>query len=414
MNLRVWHDGRDVGLLSANERRLRFAYADAWRSDAQAFALSPRLPMTLPEHEGDEVLHFFANLLPEGPVLDTLCRLRRLPRGDVFRLLASFGRECAGAFDVLAEDESPDQAFGHVPYDANMIRADLAEMRRDVPLLHRHGELRLSLAGAQNKLPVALIDGRLHLPVGAAASTHILKPALPGAYAHSVENEALCMRLSAAVGIPTASVRLWKDPEPMLLVERYDRVVSPERVTRLHQLDFCQIAGVLPDQKYEADGGPGFASLFALVDAHATLPARDRLQLVDWLVFNFLIGNADAHGKNASMRHDRDERLRLAPAYDLLSTSYWPSLSPKMAMGIGGEKRPDWVMARHWQRLCTATAINLAQLRRRALALTEAAATALPEVAAVLGIDATSTIVKHLRDSIERRGAWIDERMTHA
>jgi HipA-like protein len=177
MTLRVWHDGRDVGLLSANERSLRFAYADAWRSDAQAFALSPRLPMTSSEHEGDEVLHFFANLLPEGPVLDTLCRLRRLPRGDVFRLLASFGREGAGAFDVLAEDESPDQAFGHVPYDADMIRADLAEMRRDVPLLHRHGELRLSLAGAQNKLPVALIDGRLHLPVGAAASTHILKPA---------------------------------------------------------------------------------------------------------------------------------------------------------------------------------------------------------------------------------------------
>jgi hypothetical protein len=85
-----------------------------------------------------------------------------------------------------------------------------------------------------------------------------------------------------------------------------------------------------------------------------------------------------------------------------------------MAMGIGGEKRPDWVMARHWQRLCTATAINLAQLRRRALALTEAAATALPEVSAALGIDVTSAIVKHLRDSIERRGAWIDERMKHA
>jgi serine/threonine-protein kinase HipA len=414
MNLRVWHDGRDVGLLSAKERRLRFAYADAWRSDPQGFALSPRLPMTSSVHEGDEVMHFFANLLPEGLVLDTLCRLRRLPRGDVFRLLEHFGREGAGAFDILADGEMPDRSTDYAPYDVQSLRDDLADMRRDVPLLHRHGELRLSLAGAQNKLPVALIDDRLHLPLGTAASTHILKPALPGACDHSVENEALCMRLAAAVGIPTAAVQIWTDPEPMLLVERYDRVVSAGRITRLHQLDFCQLAGVLPDQKYESDGGPGFASLFSLVDAHATLPARDRLQLADWLVFNFLIGNADAHGKNASMHNDRDGRLRLAPAYDLLSTRYWPSLSPKMAMAIGGEKRPDWVMARNWQRLCAAISINLAQLRRRALALTEAAATSLPEVAATLGIDAASAIVKHLRDSIARGGAWIDERMTHA
>ena len=414
MRLQVWHQGRSVGVLTSAERALHFAYAEEWRSDARAFALSPRLPTTLSEHVGDEVLHFFANLLPEGPVLDSLCRLRRLPRGDVFRLLASFGREGAGAFDVMAEGESLDQASGHLRYDADMIRADLAEMRRDVPLLHRHGELRLSLAGAQNKLPIALIDGRLHLPAGAAASTHILKPALPGAYAHSVENEALCMRLADAVGIPTAKVQIWPDPEPMLLVERYDRVAADGKISRLHQLDFCQLAGVLPDAKYESDGGPGFAAIFALVDAHSALPARDRLQLADWLVFNLLIGNADAHAKNASMRYGLDGRLHLAPAYDLLSTSYWPSLSPKMAMGIGGEKRPDWFMARHWQRLCTSTSLNLAQLRRRALALAERAATSLPAVAASLAIDADAAVVAHLRNSITRRHAWIDERMTHA
>lgn len=414
MRLQVWHQGRRVGVLSSTKRTLHLAYTDTWQSDAQAFSLSPRLPISQTEHEGDDVLHFFANLLPEGPVLDTLCRIRRLPRGDIFRLLESFGREGAGAFEVWPEDVIRDDTLDYARYDATTIRADLAEMRRDVPLLHRHGELRLSLAGAQNKLPVALIDGHLHLPLGTAASTHILKPALPGSYVHSVENEALCMCLADALGVPTAQVQIWPDPEPMLLVERYDRVAANEQIMRLHQLDFCQLAGVLPDEKYESDGGPGFARVFALIDAHSTLPARDRLQLADWLVFNFLIGNADAHAKNVSMRYGLDGRLRLAPAYDLLSTSYWPSLSPKMAMGIGGEKRPDWVMARHWQRLCAATSLNLVQLRRRALAMAAHAATSLPEVAAKLDIDVMSPVVMHLRDSVARRGGWIDERMTHA
>lgn len=412
--LRVWHEGRCVGLLSAAERSLRFAYAPDWLADGAAFALSPRLALAQPVHNGDEVLHFFANLLPEGRVLDTLCRLRRLPRGDIFRLLESFGREGAGAFEVGPEEGEPGRESGYVRYDIDAIRGDLAEMRRDIPLLHRHGELRLSLAGAQDKLPVALLDGRLHLPRGIAASTHILKPALSSAYLHSVENEALCMRLAAAVGIPVASIQIWPDPEPMLLVERYDRVVSANQIARLHQLDFCQLAGVLPDQKYESDSGPGFATLFALVDTHSTLPARDRLQLADWLLFNFLIGNADAHAKNASMRYGADGRLRLAPAYDLLSTSYWPQLSTKMAMGIGGEKRPEWVMARHWQRLCTAASLNLAQLRRRALTMVDALLNALPPETAKLGFERAQPITVHVQTTVEQRGAWIAERMRGA
>lgn len=412
--LRVWHEGSGVGLLSTAQRSLRFAYAPDWLADETAFALSPRLPLSQPTHDGDEVLHFFANLLPEGRVLDLLCRLRRLPRGDIFQLLESFGREGAGAFAIGPEQAEPERDAGYVHHDVDAIRGDLAEMRRDVPLLHRHGELRLSLAGAQDKLPVALQDGRLYLPRGSAASTHILKPALSGAYPHSVENEALCMRLAAAVGIAVADIQIWPDPEPMLLVERYDRVDSGNGVTRLHQLDFCQLGGVLPDQKYESDGGPGFATLFALIDTHSALPARDRLQLADWLLFNFLIGNADAHAKNASMRYEADGRLRLAPAYDLLSTSYWPQLSTKMAMGIGGEKRPEWVMARHWQRLAVATSLNLAQLRRRALAMVDALLNAIPTQAAELGFERAQPITAHVQTTVERRGAWISERMRSA
>ena len=122
------------------------------------------------------------------------------------------------------------------------------------------------------------------------------------------------------------------------------------QVQRLHQLDFCQLAGVLPDQKYAKDGGSGLADIFSMIDRYAAVPGRDRLQVLDWVVFNYLIGNADAHAKNLAMLVGAGNRLQLAPLYDLLCTSVYPQLDTRMAMAIGGEYRPEWVQQRHWQR----------------------------------------------------------------
>ena len=128
-----------------------------------------------------------------------------------------------------------------------------------------------------------------------------------------------------------------------LLIARFDRVVGGETIRRLHQLDVCQLTGALPGQKYESDNGPGFTELFAQVGARGASPALDHLALVDWLLCNFLIGNADAHAKNVAMLYAEDGRLRLAPLYDLLALGCWQRLSTDMAMSIGGERRPEWM-----------------------------------------------------------------------
>lgn len=411
--LTVRHVGIDVGELRAQGRELRFRYHPDWLTLPTAFALSPRLPLTGESYAGEEVLVFFANLLPEGPVLDALCRLQRLPRGNVFRLLEAFGRECAGAFELVQESGTGSPSPGYQPYPVDVLRADLDDLRRHVPLLHRHGELRLSLAGAQNKLPVCYRDGALFLPTGGAASSHILKPAMPS-WPDSIFNEALSLRLAAAIGLPVPDTIVMDQPEPMLLIERYDRIAEGDRYRRLHQLDLCQLTGQLPDLKYESDGGPGFADVFATIDTHSALPAIDRLQLVDWLLYNYLLGNADAHGKNVAMLYGNDGRLRLAPTYDLLSTAYWPQLSDKMAMAIGGERRPRWVMARHWHRLCETVGLNPAQLRRRALALAENARDRLPAVAEGLDLDPQSPLLRHSVDILAKRGRWIEQRLVPA
>ena len=414
--LRVTHEGNAVGNLRPVSRELEFRYDADWLSRKNTFALSPRMPLREEAWRGEEVLFFFANLLPEGPILDTLCRLRRLPRGNVFRLLEAFGLECAGAFEIEPEQDARRDARkpGYRDYTRKQLREDLAAIRNHVPLLQSHGELRLSLAGAQNKIPVRWADDKLYLPEGGAPSTHILKPALQPEQElpYSVINEAFCLRLADAIGVPVPKVSVLTDPEPMLLIERYDREVTGDRIRRLHQLDFCQLNGTLPDQKYESDGGPGLADLFTQVDAHSERPAADRLRLVNWVLFNFLIGNADAHAKNLSMLCGAGDLLTLAPAYDLLALGYWGNLSDKMAMAIGGEQRPAWVQARHWQRFCASNRLNVTQLRRSALDLCRLA---LREYGRILDeLDAPAKFRKHVATELAQRADWIDGRIIGA
>jgi serine/threonine-protein kinase HipA len=412
--LAVVHTRGYVGTLRPHPDGMEFVYAPQWLRRKDAFALSPRLALREEPWRGSEVLFFFSNLLPEGAVLETLAKLRRLPRGNVYRLLEAFGRECAGAFEIApaGKEKLSEAKHTYRKYTRKDLAADLAKLRDNIPLLARHAELRLSLAGAQNKIPVRYADGELSLPVGNAPSTHILKPALQPRklFPDSVVNEAFCLHLAAALGMNVASAVVLTDPEPVLLIERYDRIVSGERIERLHQLDLCQLAGVLPENKYEADGGPGFKDCFDLIDAHSALPAVDRLRLVDLTIFNCLIGNADAHGKNLSMLYLPDGSLRLAPAYDLLATGYWPDLSDKMAMAIGGERRPAWVQARHWQRFCESTGLNPVQLRRRARDLCTKALAKRDEVLAPL--HASRALAQRLAATLEKNSERIERKLS--
>lgn len=411
--LAVVHARGTVGTLRQADDALEFLYAPAWRARADALPLSPRLPLQPEAWRGDEVVFFFSNLLPEGPVLDTLLQLRRLPRGNVYRMLEAFGRECAGAFTIVPEEEA-----GQVPptgryreYPREELIEDLVRLRENIPLLGSHADLRLSLAGAQNKIPVRFAEGRLWLPEAGAASTHILKPSLQPAsvYQDSVLNEAFCLRLAGELGLPVPAVTVLRDPEPLLLVERYDRVLVDGQVERLHQVDLCQLSGVLPANKYQSDGGPGFRQCFALIDAWSATPAVDRLRLVDVMLVNYLLGNADAHAKNLSMLYGPDARLRLAPFYDLLATGYWPRLGDRMAMSIGGEHRPDWVTARHWQRFCAEAGLNPTQLRRRALDLAARAVARYEQTARAL--DVPPPLLDHLGTTLRQRSDRLHKRL---
>ena len=207
------------------------------------------------------------------------------------------------------------------------------------PFLVGDKDIRLSLAGAQQKLPVVLINGKVAVPAPGQPSTHILKPPITR-FSGSTENEAFAMRLSAALNLNVAAVkpRRVKD-RPYLLIERYDRNVAADgAIQRLHQEDFCQALCIPPERKYAAEGGPIFRDCFGLVKQACTPPAPATLGLVDAAIFNVLVGNADAHGKNYSLLY-QSNGIVLAPLYDLMCTAAYPEVHAKLAMQVGKRAR---------------------------------------------------------------------------
>ena len=372
--LDIWWEGRIVGQLTQNQHgELGFAYASAWLDDESAPGLSASLPKRVEPFTRRESRPFFGGLLPEESQRDAAAQALGVSRGNDFALLDRLGGDVAGALQLLPPGEGPTApALGQRPVpldDDGVIRVLDALPAR--PLLAGEEGLRLSLAGAQSKVPVILVDGAVALPAPGQPTTHILKPPI-ARFTATTENEAFVMRLAAEIGLDVAPVepRVVRD-RPYLLVERYDRAVGADgQVRRIHQEDFCQALGIPPETKYASEGGPAFKDCFELLRRIAERPAVDVLKLLDAVIFNAIAGNADAHGKNFSILYS-DEGPRLAPLYDLLATVAYPELSPKFAMKIGKRSTLAELDARGWGAFAADAGLGLPLIRRRVAEISE-------------------------------------------
>lgn len=369
--LAVWLFADRVGTLALIDGRLSFSYEPAWLSRQDAIALSASLPLQTQAFDDRETRPFFAGLLPEGQMRRLIAQRFQVSRQNDFALLDRIGGECAGAVTFLEPDKVPSApARGDdVQWLSDEeVLAVLDELPRR-PMLAGKDGLRLSLAGAQDKLPVVFDGTRIGLPRHGAPSSHILKPAIH-AVEDSVLNEGFCMALAAFLKLRPAQSRVHQVVNrSFLLVERYDRWVDAEGWRhRLHQEDFCQALGIAPDMKYQNEGGPDLAQCFDLLRRVTRPSAPHVLQLFDYVIFNALIGNHDAHAKNFSLLYGGKTPV-LAPLYDTLSTAVYPSLTPKMAMKIGRKYKFSEVQARHWEQFADATGLSKAQARRRILTL---------------------------------------------
>jgi serine/threonine-protein kinase HipA len=403
--LEVWCFDEHAGVVAEEPGGMAFTYAESWLAAGRP-PLSHSLQLD-GSYSAAAAGAYFGGLLPEGAPRVRVARNLGVSAENDFALLAALGGDTAGAISLLAAGERPAAVGRDVQW---LTESELAVLIDELPSRPLHagedGEYRLSLAGAQDKLPVVVApDGQIGLTKGRTPSTHILKIPIAG-HDGTIANEALCPAIGRLLGIETvnASPRRVAGRE-LLLVERYDREHTGDTVRRLHQEDFCQALGIPARRKYQNEGGPALVDCFALLREAVAVPAREALKLLDTIVLSFLIGNNDAHGKNYSLLYlYGSPKATFAPAYDLLSTVVYPGLSRKMAVSIGGEYRPDYVQAHHLNELLEQAGLGRAAARRRIRALADAAPSAAHDARACLSEEGWSApVLARIVDTVEKR-----------
>jgi serine/threonine-protein kinase HipA len=411
--LDVWLLARKVGTLALADGRLSFQYAPDWLARQDAVTLSCSLPLQAEPFDDQQTRPFFAGLLPEGHLRRFIAYQFGVSSQNDFALLDHIGGECAGAVTLL----EPGRGMPHPDQDVEWLSdqeliAILDELPQR-PMLAGKDGLRLSLAGAQDKLPVVFNGDRIGLPRNGTPSSHILKPPIRS-LSETVANEGFCLALAHAVRLNPAKAQVRSVlGREFLLLERYDRVGHAQGAwQRLHQEDFCQALGAVPESKYQSEGGPGLTQCFELLRRVTSPSAPQVLRMLDYVIFNALIGNHDAHAKNFSLLYGGKSAV-LAPLYDVLSTAVYPTLTPKMAMKIGSKYKFSEVQARHWEQFAEAVVLGRAQARKRILSL----AKSLPLAARQLQSDPTREftrygVVEQIVTLIEQRCALTVRRLS--
>ena len=352
--LSVFLNARLVGQLRRlGSGAIDFQYDRSWLDWQHTLPISISLPLREDRYVGDPVIAVFDNLLPDPEPMRRRIAERVGAEGhDIYSLLAKLGGDCVGALQILPEGQEPGPAgivVGRAVDDGEIARKirNLAM----APLgLDDDGDFRISIAGAQEKTAFLYWKDNWHTPTGTTATTHIVKPQigiLPNGvdFSQSVENEHLCLRLTAALGLPSATTEIAEfDGERVLVVERFDRLwTRDKRLLRLPQEDCCQALSVPPSLKYDADGGPGMADILDLLRG-SDEPGADQRKFIKAQIAFWLLGATDGHAKNFSIFLRPGGRFNMTPLHDVMSTQ--PSVDAghsrenrfKLALAVGDNR----------------------------------------------------------------------------
>lgn len=372
--LNIWMNGIPLGYWETSRHGERLTYLDAWLTHDQSRPLSlslPLVPGNAPYH-GQIVTDYFDNLLPDNDATRRRLAQRHQAAGiDPFQLLAKLGRDCVGAIQLLPDDETPFDLYAI--NGEPLSEAGIAQYLRNTTATQALGQdghdsnLRLSIAGAQEKTALLRHNGEWLLPHGSTPTTHIFKLPL-GLVGHmqadmrtSVENEWLCARILAAYQIPIAQCEVAHfEDQKALIVERFDRSPASNGnwIIRLPQEDMCQATGTSPLHKYQSDGGPGIARIMDILLA-SEAAEQDRHNFFKTQIIFWLLAATDGHGKNFSIAHLPGGRYRATPIYDVLSAhpvigTGKNQISPhkaKLAMAVRGSTNYyllEKIQRRHW------------------------------------------------------------------
>lgn len=422
--LRVWADGSVMGEVTRTRSGLRFRYEASWLDRDGAFPLSLALPLRPHAYTGDTLLNVLDNLLPDDlGVRQAVARQVGAAGADVYGLLEAIGRDCVGALQFLPPNEAGWQ--GGPPDGAPISDEEIAALVRslgDRPLgVTRDTGIRISVAGAQAKTSLLLMDGRWYLPRGPTPSTHLLKPPIgrTGAgvdLSNSVENEFLCLELVRALGVPAAVARINDfDGTKALVVERFDRERTAAGIRRRPQEDLCQALGLPSSAKYEADGGPGAVDLLEYLYA-SDEPLRDRERLFRALFAFWLLGATDVHAKNFSVALGPGASFKLTPVYDVMSLE--PSVQSgdvrqrdyRTALAVGANRhyRVNDIVPRHFVQTARRAGIDETQARTWMAEVASRVPTAIEAVTHAARTHEATALLDAIASGMTKRSALVE------
>ena len=353
--------GQIVGKLSIDENeQYYFEYSKDWIE--YGFAISPHLAFNK-EYSSATVKRFLENLIPEGEGLEDIATFARIAKSNTFAIVNTIGYDTAGALmfgEKIVKDEAIFREISHRELSERIEQLE----SRSIAIWDK--KVRLSLAGVQAKLPVIIRDNKIGLGDGRLSSTHIMKFQTKK-YLHIVVNEFFCMTLAKKIGLKVARVEFKRFGNyPTLLIERFDRVYRDDFVERLHIIDGCQMLNLPPTYKYEQNfgnlrdvadirEGASFKKLFESTK-FCSVPAVAQLELLNWAMFNLIIGNSDAHGKNFSFFVDK-RGINPTPFYDMLCVMMY-DFDHNLAMAYGDEFNSDEVFAYQLREFAEEVGVN--------------------------------------------------------
>ncbi|MCV6606721.1 MAG: HipA domain-containing protein [Campylobacterales bacterium] len=368
MNLKICKDGKEVGTLQYKDEKFSVTYTKEWSE--VGYPLSFHIPLGKTT-EGKEVSRFISNLLPEGDSLEEISLAIGVSKSNIFALLSRIGSEPTGAFGFVQEEcIGKETSFREITTKELNKRA---KERREKGLAIWDGKPRASIAGVQQKLPVAKVDGKYGFGEGELVSTHILKFAEPKT--NFVLNEFLSLEIGRELGLDIPVVEIIElGGEPVLEVERFDREFKDEKIFRKHIIDSCQMLNLPPDLKYEWPYGHGkdvegirtgvsLKALFSSLD-RCKIPIIAKQKIIKLTLFNLLIHNSDAHGKNISFFVD-EKGIEVAPFYDLLNLKpYEEKYAQDLSMAIGDTYIFEDLVTPDFEDLCEDCNLSIQLLRR--------------------------------------------------
>ena len=419
--LNVFVNGRLAGLLRRESSgAIDFRYDREWLSWDSTFPISLSLPLREDRYIGEPVIAVFDNLLPDSDSIRRRVAERVGASGtDAYSMLAALGHDCVGALQFLPEGADPGPA-GQI--EGKLISetevGTIIQNLATAPLgLGEDEEFRISIAGAQEKTALLRRNGKWYKPVGATATTHILKPQigrLPNGIdlSNSVENEYFCLKLLSALGVPTANAEMADfGGRRTLIVERFDRRwTADKRLLRLPQEDCCQALSVPPTRKYQSDGGPGVKDILELLKG-SDAPVQDMTTFLRANIVFWLIGATDGHAKNFSVFLGQGGRFRLTPLYDVLSAQ--PSLDAKqiqrkafkLAMSVGKNRhfRMDEILPRHFIQSAEISGVGASIVRSIFADLVEKFGTVFADVKKALPKGFPEELTKSIEAAAEQR-----------